>query len=119
MKKILPLFLLTLLALTVSANAVTVRLVWDANPVEDNVTGYKLYTSTVLGDYTNAQVITLTGPNSTTGVVTDLAPGGTYHFVVTAFNAAGESGYSSPVSATFQLKPGPPLQLRIGTTFPW
>jgi len=108
--------ILALLVLTVTANAVTARLAWDANPPEDNVIGYRLYTSTVDGDYTNAQVIQL--GNVTTGVVTDLLPGNTYHFVVTAYNSVGESGFSSQASLSLPLKPGPPVQLRIGTFTP-
>lgn len=114
MKKFLS--LLTLLFLTVTANAVSVRLTWDPNAPEDNVIGYRIYTSTVNADYSG--VIPLGLGNVTTGVVTDLLPGNTYYFVATAYNAVGESGYSQQVSVTLPLVPSAPVQLRIGTTSP-
>lgn len=65
-------------------------LMWDAST---GATGYKLYYGSVSGTYT--QVVDV--GNVTTYVIPNLAPA-VYYFVVTAYNANGESGYSNQVS---------------------
>lgn len=63
-----------------------------------NLAGYKIYWGTTPGVYTNS--VTINDSGLTTYVVDNLAPG-TYEFVATAFNTAGEeSRYSSPATRT-------------------
>jgi len=73
-----------------------VLLTW--NPVSGPVNGYRIYQSqTSVSGYT--QVSTATLP---TQMVTGLTNGTRYYFVVTAFNAVGESPRSNEASATPQ-----------------
>jgi hypothetical protein len=76
-----------------------VTLQWDPN-VETDLTGYKVYYGTVSRTY--GTPVTL--GKITTYKVEGLTTPGIYYFAVTAFNAAGESGYSNEVV----LQPGPP-----------
>ena len=72
----------------------TAGLQWD--PVAA-ATGYKVHFGLLSGKYD--QVIDVGA--STTYVVGNLQLGQTYFFVVTAYNADGESGYSNEVSKGF------------------
>ncbi|HXF93269.1 MAG TPA: fibronectin type III domain-containing protein [Nitrospiraceae bacterium] len=73
----------------------TATLAWD--PVNDpTVQGYNVYYGTSSRRY---QTYANAGLN-TTYTVANLQPGTTYYFAVTAYNSAGESGYSDEVSAT-------------------
>ncbi len=73
----------------------TATLSWD--PVNDpTVQGYNVYYGTSSRHY---QTYANAGPH-TTYTVTNLQPGTTYYFAVTAYNSAGESDYSDEVSAT-------------------
>jgi hypothetical protein len=75
-----------------------VKLAWKASTGED-VTGYRIHYGTTKGTYTSSIAV----GNVTSGTVSGLAEGVTYHFVVSAFNAAGlESGFSNELS----LQPG-------------
>jgi len=89
---------LSLLPIRVNAQtAASVRLAWDANPVTDEVTGYRLYYGPKSQTYTNTTDV----GSVTTATITTLAPGTTYFFAVTAYNASGlESDYSNEVSYT-------------------
>ncbi len=69
----------------------TVQLAWNANS-ETNLTGYKLYMGTASGVYGSPTTLGLV----TSTRVTNLEPGTTYYFALTAFNAAGQE---SPKSA--------------------
>ena len=74
-----------------------------------NVTSYNIYYSiTSGGPYT--KVTTTTNTNY---IVSELANGVTYYFVVTAINSNGESGYSNQASATpsASVPPLPPTNL--------
>lgn len=63
-----------------------------------DLAGYKIYWGTTPGVYTNS--VTINEAGLTTYVIDNLAPG-TYQFVATAFNSAGEeSRYSSPATRT-------------------
>ena len=63
-----------------------------------DLAGYKIYWGTTPGVYTNS--VTINDAGLTTYVVDNLAPG-TYQFVATAVNSAGEeSRYSSPATRT-------------------
>ncbi len=73
----------------------TATLAWD--PVNDpSVQGYNVYYGTSSRQYQTFANVGL----ATTYTVADLQPGTTYYFAVTAYNSAGESGYSDEVSAT-------------------
>ncbi len=73
----------------------TATLAWD--PVNDpSVQGYNVYYGTSSRQYQTYANAGL----STTYTVANLQPGTTYYFDVTAYNSAGESGYSDEVSAT-------------------
>ncbi|HEU5397252.1 MAG TPA: fibronectin type III domain-containing protein, partial [Verrucomicrobiae bacterium] len=83
--------------MSLSSQAASVTLSWDANTTVSGPS-YKIYYGSASGVYTNAVWIG-TGTNYT---VDGLNSNGTYYFVVTTFNSAGqESGYSSEVAYTF------------------
>lgn len=64
-----------------------------------NLAGYKIYYSTVVGDYST--VIPINSIGITTYVIENLPNGNTYYFVITAINSDGvESAYSTSVSKT-------------------
>ena len=73
-----------------------ITLVWDPN-TEPDLEGYKCYYGLINGDYEYTVVI----GNETICNVTDLKPGETYCFAVTAYNTAGlESDYSEELTYT-------------------
>jgi len=73
-----------------------ITLVWDPN-TEPDLEGYKCYYGLVSRDYEHTVVV----GNETICTVTDLKPGETYCFAVTAYNTAGlESDYSEEVTYT-------------------
>jgi VCBS repeat-containing protein len=73
----------------------SVQLGWDASP-DTGITGYHLYYGTASRNYAGYKSVATT---STT--ITNLAPGTTYYFAVTAKNGAGvESSYSAEVTYT-------------------
>ncbi len=76
----------------------------DGTPLTD-LAGYKIYYGTTSCNVTSScsydHVITIDDPTVTSYEVTDLQPGTTYYFAVTAFDTAGnESDYSNEVSKT-------------------
>ena len=81
---------------------------WDANS-EADLAGYKVYEKTVTGAYAELAVCT---PDTTEVNFTAATPhpDGTYVWVVTAFDLAGnESGYSNEATASFDSgAPTPP-----------
>lgn len=80
------------LYLSLAANGAQVTLVWDANPPQDQVSGYKVYVGTASGNY---NVRTNDVGNVTQHTVTNLTSGQSYFFAVTAYNGAGlESDFS-------------------------
>jgi hypothetical protein len=80
------------------AAAAEVRLNWDPNQQTD-LAGYKIHYGTKSRTYSN----TIDVGNRTSYSVTGLAPGGTYFFAATAYNAkGGESSYSNEVSTRVQ-----------------
>jgi len=73
----------------------------DGTPLTD-LAGYKIYYGTQSRSYDH--VITIEDPDVTTYEVTDLTPGETYYFAVTAFDVSGnESDYSNEVSKTIPM----------------
>ena len=68
-----------------------VSLAWDANPSEDNVTGYNIYRGASSGSYSLFKSL---------GVVTSATisiGGGVWYLALTAVNANGESGFSNEI----------------------
>lgn len=75
---------------------VELTLTWDPN-TEPDLAGYILYWGFSSSDY----VFSVDVGNQTSYTVTDLAPGATYYFAVTAYNTSGlESDYSNEVVYT-------------------
>ncbi len=80
-----------------SAGPNTAVLTWDAVPVP-NVGGYRVYSGTAPGTYSQSFGQGLNTGNVTTYEVTGLSSGIRYYFVVTAFDTTGhESGFSNEV----------------------
>jgi Fibronectin type III domain len=84
-----------------------------------NLAGYRVHEGTSSGTYTQ----TLDVGNRTTATISNLTAGVTYHFVVSAYNAAGvESAYSNEVAFTapgvlpFNFVPGRDLVWRNTAT---
>jgi hypothetical protein len=71
----------------------TVTLIWDPE-TDPSVRGYKVY----VGTSSNAYGAPVDIGNVTTYQVLNLLSGTTYYFAVTAYNSAGESGYSNEVN---------------------
>jgi hypothetical protein len=95
--------LIQLLPIILASNALGaatgVTLTWDPN-TEADLAGYKLYSGTASGSYTNASDV----GNLTSNTVLGLAPGAEYFFAVTAVNTSGlESEFSNEVSYKFLL----------------
>lgn len=97
--------LISLLPALLRAGEVT--LAWDASP-STNVTAYRVYSWT--GGTTN--VLTTTGP-AVIATVSNLTPGLTYSFFVTAVGDGLESDPSNIVTATIPRRPNPPVNLRL------
>src|SRR5436190_19577487 len=85
---------LTWLASITRVVAGNVTLAWDPD-ADLNVVGYRLYSGTTSGMYTQTTEV----GNVTAASVSNLASGNTYFFVVTAYNASAvESAPSNEVS---------------------
>ena len=86
-----------LLALTLcpsARSAQSASLSWDASP-DLTVAGYNVYYGRASGVYTNMVAV----GNQLSAVISGLDEGGTYYFVLTAFDALGlESIYSNEAS---------------------
>ena len=107
-------FLLSSLTPVSSANSVT--LAWNPNP-EPNIAGYRLH----IGTSSRIYPVTLEVGNTTTATVSNLTPGSSYFFVVTAYNhAALESLLSNEMTYTPPPNQPPIVSLTSpvqGTTF--
>ena len=103
--------LLLLLGVPMAAQADSVSLTWDPNPEED-LAGYKVYVGTTPAAYTDIIDV----GHVTTYTISDLVPGETYFFAVTAYDIfANESGFSHEMSTTIS---GAPSSAPGGTTTP-
>lgn len=72
------------LVVATAAYAAELSLQWDPNP-ESDVTGYRLYRGTLSGVYDKSADI----GQKTSATATELLPGNTYYFAVTAYDVEG------------------------------
>jgi hypothetical protein len=99
------LFFLCLIGLAVTCFAGTSNVTFTWTPtVSTGATGYRLYQSHTSGSYTYGAgaadlAATIPGTTTSTYTLTGLVDG-TYFWVMTAYNANGESGPSGQVTAT-------------------
>lgn len=104
-------FLLSLLMILIwmvePATAADVVLNWNVN-TESDLAGYKIYQSTISGQY-GAPVATLGKVTTSTLVLPQLTVDATYFFVITAYDLSGnESGKSAEVNKLVAGIPLPP-----------
>lgn len=97
--KFLSAILFVLLSIaTANAAVVTLTFEWDPN-TENDLAGYRLYSSMSSGVYTKGQHIQQVGKVVTTQDTIDIEPGEIVYYVLTAFDTEGfESGFSNEVS---------------------
>ncbi len=94
-----------------AGQADSVSLTWNPNTEED-LAGYKAYVGTTPAAYTDIIDV----GHVTTYMISDLVPGETYYFALTAYDIyANESGYSPEMSTTIS---GAPSSAPGGTTTP-
>jgi fibronectin type 3 domain-containing protein len=94
------------------ASASSVSLTWMANAT--NQIGYHLDRATDADFTQNLITETLRGTlTSFTDTAAGLVPGQTYHYQLRAFNSAGDSGNSNPVTVTIPLAPPAPTNQQI------
>lgn len=102
MKRILTAVFLSLLSTLASAGSVDLTWLASATTGQNAPTGYNAYWGTTRGgpypSKKNAGLVLNTN-------VPNLTAGNTYCFVVTAYNAAGESGFSNEGCATIPFPP--------------
>lgn len=100
MKKIFTLTIWILLLSVVSCSAASnVKFIWDAS-LDSDLAGYRLYQSTVSGEYDKSKVVAVIPANLTTTTLENVQDG-KYFWVATAFDTSGnESEYSNEVTAT-------------------
>lgn len=112
MKKITPIVLLFLFALTLHSRAASVTLAWDTNG-SDPTNGpviYKVYYGPASATYTN----TISAGTNLTATVTNLTKGQTYYFAATAsLTNTLESAYSNEINWTLGTNPPAPANLRV------
>jgi VCBS repeat protein/fibronectin type III domain protein len=83
--------------------AQSVTLAWNASS-GPHIAGYRVHEGSSTRHYTR----TINVGNATTATISDLKPGLTYYFVVSAYNIAGvESAYSNEVRFTAAATPSP------------
>lgn len=95
-------FLLTLFAYPALAGQAS--LAWNSS-ASTNVTGYKIHYGTASGSYSTHIDV----GSALSATVPSLTAGSTYFFAVTAYNSAGESGYSNEASATIPAAVAAPV----------
>jgi hypothetical protein len=88
-----------------------VNLAWDHNP-EPDIAGYHVLFGVASGDYTQS----IDAGPATTATISDLSPGTTYFFAVTAYNTSGvESLPSGEVSYSVPGGPAPQGLVNVST----
>ena len=111
LKKCFRLGAILALAAAYSAEASSLRLAWSPSNSPD-IVEYRVYVGTLPGLYPTA----VSAGNLTSLSLTNLVPGTTYHFAVTAVNRVGlESDFSAPVSGIAPLVSGPGVAGAITT----
>ena len=97
------------------AFAGSATLSWDAPTTNADgsqpavVTGYRVYSSTLSGQYVSGVDV-----GNVVNTVMEGLSAGTWYFVVTAYNASGESSYSNEVSKVIpQAKPNAPTGCKV------
>jgi hypothetical protein len=87
-----------------NGHCLSIKLAWDPNPPEENVTGYKIY----YGNEPESYTYVIDARNSTLKSIR-LKKGYQYYFAVTAYNETGqESEPAGPLginTCTYKLKP--------------
>jgi len=81
---------LVIIAVSIPVSAGEVNLSWDPSV---NAAGYRVHRGTATGDYLTSS----DEGNTTTATIPNLGDCVTWYFAVTAYNTAGESGYSTEV----------------------
>lgn len=85
---------------------------WNANDVEDNVIGYRVYASRESQEYTIDSRVA----NITEGEAVEIQlEQGKWYLVLTAYNADGESGWSNEIVRKVGV-PDAPVGFRIKVT---
>lgn len=101
--------LLLPLLLTVTF-AAEIKLSWNSNPPEEQVTGYKLY----IGTNSRVYDVSVDVSNTTTAIIDITAPRVPYYFAVVAYDVDHlESPFSEEVSYTWKPRPSAPTNLVI------
>ena len=85
----------------------SISVVWNANPPEDQVTGYEVCISTTP---LSCNVERASVPSAETSYAFTPSPGVLYRFAVRAVNAAGPGAYTSEVTASIPALTQPPNQ---------
>jgi phosphodiesterase/alkaline phosphatase D-like protein len=104
--------------LTAAATGTSIRLTWRDN--SDNEDGFNVYRRYQREGYIDPDWILQEhlrpGPNDTTIVDPDKEVGATYHYRITAYNAAGESAPSNEAQATVVAAPSATTSSATGVT---
>jgi len=101
-----------LFGLSAPVSAASVILVWDPNP-EADLAGYKVHIGTSAATYTQP----INVGHVTTYTVSDLSPGETYTFAVSAYDIFGnESSLSKEVGITIPTAPATTHSVSVSTT---
>lgn len=111
-------FLSLLEAVAVSATLPSITLAWNPSPA-NNIAGYRLYLGLSSGTYATSLDVGAT----TNATLSNLTPGTTYFFAVTAYDTnrlespfSGEISYRIPVGlnlAKLKISPGPRGQIQV------
>ena len=108
---------------SVSASLPSITLAWNPSPA-NNIAGYRLYLGLSSGSYATSLDVGAT----TNATLSNLTPGTTYFFAVTAYDTnrlespfSGEINYTIPALsslAKLKISPGPRGQIQITGTAP-
>ena len=98
------------MSLPACAEDTTINFEWDAN-TEADLSGYRLYQSNVSGSYTGSPILDIPAGTTTASIIVS---DGTYYWVLTAYDVAGnESSYSNEVTSSPDKAPDAPQNFRI------